>query len=180
MKKLYFITGNKEKLKEFKDLLPNVVEIKLDLPEIQELNPKKIVEEKLKIALKTKKYPLIIEDTSLYLDSLNGFPGPLIKWLLNSIGDKGVVELITKYKNKKAVAKTIIGYADKKEIKFFEGETKGIIVMPTSNANFGWDSIFQPEKYNKTFNEMNLEEKNKISMRNIAIRKLKNYLKAKS
>jgi XTP/dITP diphosphohydrolase len=71
----------------------------------------------------------------------------------------------------------MIGYTDGDQIVFFEGEIKGKIVSPRGTGGFGWDQIFQPEGYDKTFGEMSLEEKNKISMRKQALTKLKAYLK---
>lgn len=86
--------------------------------------------------------------------------------------------LTKKLKNNKALAKTIIGYAkNKKEIKFFEGVIEGEIVSPRGDFGFGWDKIFKPKGFNKTFSQMEEKEKSKISMRKIAAEKLKNFLK---
>ncbi|MEM4330714.1 MAG: RdgB/HAM1 family non-canonical purine NTP pyrophosphatase [Candidatus Pacearchaeota archaeon] len=174
---LYFITGSEHKFQEIKEILQQVEKINFDLKEIQEIDSKKIIEEKLKEALKIKKAEFIVEDSSLYLDCLNGFPGPLIKWLLKTIGNEGIFNLTEKLGNNNAEAKTIIGYArNEKEIYFFEGSLRGKIVYPRGKNGFGWDEIFQPEKSNKTFAEMTLEEKNNFSMRKIATEKLKNFL----
>ena len=70
---------------------------------------------------------------------------------------------------------TIIGYNNKDNIYYFEGEILGEIVSP-KGSGFGWDSIFKPKGYNKTFGEMDKIEKNQISMRNIALQKLKDHL----
>ena len=78
--------------------------------------------------------------------------------------------------NDKAEAKVIIGYSeDGSEPRFFEGSVKGRIVSPRGDMGFGWDPIFQPDGYNKTFAEMNEEEKNSLSMRKIALQGLKDY-----
>ena len=65
---------------------------------------------------------------------------------------------------------------NEKEIHFFEGIIKGEIVRPRGNSDFGWDPIFQPSGLSKSFAEMNSEEKNKISMRVIALEKLKKFM----
>ncbi len=127
---LYFITSNKRKFEEAKKIIPNIEHLELDLLEIQELDAKKIIEEKLNEAMKKHAGELVCEDTSVYINCLNGFPGPLIKWVLESIGHIGLAELVLKYKNHSATAKTIIGYSNGKEIKFFEGILEGEIVMP--------------------------------------------------
>ena len=79
--------------------------------------------------------------------------------------------------NFNAEAKVIIGYSNSVgEISFFEGNTKGTIVAPRGTEGFGWDPIFQPEGYEKTFAELGVEEKNKFSMRRIAVEKVKEFL----
>ncbi|MCX6740556.1 MAG: RdgB/HAM1 family non-canonical purine NTP pyrophosphatase [Candidatus Parcubacteria bacterium] len=175
--KMYFITGNKGKLHEVQSILPDVEQLDIDLPEIQEIDARKVVEAKLLEALKNHKGEFIIEDTSLYLDCLNGLPGPLIKWFLKTIGNNGLAEIARKYGNYKAQAKTIIGYAkNPQEIYFFEGDLEGEIAEPTGETGFGWDPIFKPRGFAKTFAEMTREEKNKISMRRQALNKLKQFL----
>ncbi len=176
MKQLYFITGNKGKLLEVKSIIPEVQSLDIDLPEIQELDAHKIIEEKLKEARKVHSGEFFCEDTSLYIECLNGLPGPLIKWFLQALGTKGIYELVKNNKNHKAVAKTVIGYTNGKEIQFFEGEAVGEIVAPRGETNFGWDPLFQPDGHTKTFAEMDAEEKNRLSMRRKALEKLKGYL----
>jgi len=174
---LYFITGNKGKLSEVQAIIDNVEAIDLDLPEIQELDPIKIITEKLKEA--TKENPgneYFVEDTSLYFKCLNGFPGPLIKWLLQSVKNEGIYEMVSKYENQTANAKTVIGYSNGDDIHFFTGELSGTIVAPRGDKDFGWGPIFQPDGYQQTFAEMNREVKNKLSMRNDALQKLKAHL----
>jgi non-canonical purine NTP pyrophosphatase (RdgB/HAM1 family) len=178
--KLYFITGNKNKFEEVKPILKNVEQLELDLEEIQEVDAHKIIGAKLKEALKNHKTndAFMIEDTSLYLDCLNGLPGPLIKWFLQKLGNEGIFNLTKKLGNSKAQAKTIIGYAkNKDEVYFFEGVVEGEIVSPSGQTSFGWDPIFKPAGNSKTFQEMSREEKNSISMRKLACEKLKDFLK---
>ncbi|HLC88654.1 MAG TPA: non-canonical purine NTP pyrophosphatase [Candidatus Nanoarchaeia archaeon] len=171
---LYFITGNKWKLKEVQAIIPEAEGIDFDLPEIQELDPQKIITEKLKEAVEEKKGDYFVEDTSLYLECLNGFPGPLIKWMLDRLGSKGIYELVSKYNNHSAVAKTVIGYSSRMDIHFFVGELKGKIVAPRGKEGFGWDSIF--EVSGRTLAEMPAEEKNKKGMRSTALTKFKKFL----
>jgi len=174
---LYFITGNKNKFEEAKLILPEIEQFDIDLPEIQDIDAKKIIKAKLLEALNHKKADFIVEDTSLYFECLKGMPGPLIKWFMNSIGNQGLFELAEKLENNKAEAKTIIGYAkNSEEIHFFEGIIKGNIIAPEHSTSFGWDPIFQPKGHSKCFAEMSKEEKNKISMRKLAFAKLKEFL----
>jgi len=108
---------------------------------------------------------------------LNGLPGPLIKWFLKTIGLHGLYQMTEKFNNFKAQAKTIIGYADHNgEIHYFEGVVEGNIVAPKAKSDFGWDPIFNPDGYTKSFAEMTKEEKNEISHRRKAVDKLKEFL----
>lgn len=177
MNKLYFVTSNRNKFEEVKAILPIVEQLDIDLPEIQEIDAKEIIKKKLLEALRHIAGEFIVEDTSLHLECLNGLPGPLIKWFLKTIGNEGLALLCEKLGNDRAEAKTIIGYAKThEEIFFFEGTVQGRVVRPRGASHFGWDPIFIPDGHSKTFAEMGPEEKNKISMRKMALRKLSEFL----
>lgn len=174
-----FITGNANKFLEIQAILPDVEQLDIDLPEIQSLNPQEIIEFKLCAALEhISEGCIIVEDTSLYFEGINGLPGPLIKWFMKALGREGLAKLVIATGNNRAEAKTIIGYANEKgEINYFEGTIRGQVVMPLGETSFGWDPIFMPDGYDITFAEMGIEEKNKISMRRQAAQKLKDFLK---
>lgn len=174
---LYFLTGNVNKFTETQSIIPNIERLDIDLPEIQEIDAREVIRAKLLEAIKHKQAEFIVEDTSLYFDCLNGLPGPLIKWFMQTMGNEGLYNIVKKFENNRAEAKTIIGYAKNiDEIYYFEGSIKGEIVLPTGKFGFGWDQIFQPEAYSKSFAELTQEEKNDISMRRIALNKLKEFL----
>lgn len=94
-KKIFFITGNANKLKEFKQIIGGLdgkYEIDsqdVDLPEYQG-EPEEIAREKCKIALDLVKAPVLIEDTSLCFNALHGMPGPYIKWFLQKLKPEGI------------------------------------------------------------------------------------------
>jgi len=182
--RLYFITNNDNKFAEISRIIPSITQLKLELDEIQEIDAKKIIEHKLLEAKKvydnddsrSQSSSFIVEDTSLYLECIKGLPGPLIKWFLATIGNDGLYELTLKLKNNKAEARTLIGYYSDGKIKYFQGIVKGKIVSPRY-SNFGWDAIFIPEGYTKVMGEMTTDEKNSISMRGQAMKKLKEFLR---
>ena len=174
---LYFITGSANKFAEAKAILGDIKQLNEELPEIQEVDAKKIIKVKLDAAMQMREGELIVEDTSLYFDCLCGLPGPLIKWFFLSMGNEGLWSIAEKMGNTKAEARTLIGYADKEgDMHFFEGSMKGTIVAPRGDRDFGWSPIFQPEGHEKTFGEMDQEEKNGISMRRIALEQLQEFL----
>jgi len=157
--------------------LPELEQVDIDLLEIQGIDAKLIIKYKLQEARKHHKGSFIVEDTSLYLDCLNGLPGPLIKWFMETIGNKGLSDIAQKLGNTKAEAKTIIGYVGSDDsINFFEGSISGHIVPSQGDTSFGWDPIFKPDGYENTFAEMDIKEKNEISMRRQAVEKLKEFL----
>lgn len=175
--KIHFITGNAGKLSEIKTIIPEVEGLDIDLPEIQDVDAQKIIEAKLHEGLIGQDGPLMVEDTSLYINSLNGLPGPLIKWFLKALGTDGVARLAGQTGDTSARAQTIIGYAtDDEDIRFFTGVIEGEIVVPRGDNGFGWDAIFQPKGYDKTFAEMTSDEKNEVSMRRLAAEQLRDFL----
>lgn len=174
---IFFITGNQDKLREVRELFPNIQGIDLDLPEIQEIDAKKIITAKLAEAQKGHTDAFIVEDTSLYLDAMNGLPGPLVKWFVKSIGIDGIYQLTHVWKSAQATARTLLGYADEYgRVHFFEGAIAGTLVPPRGANGFGWDAIFQPEGSSKTFAEMTAQEKRQFSMRRLAVEGLQRYL----
>jgi non-canonical purine NTP pyrophosphatase (RdgB/HAM1 family) len=174
---IHFITGNANKFAEVSAVLTDVKQLDLDLPEIQSLDPEEIITAKLHAALEHVPGNVLVEDTSLYLEGLHGLPGPLIRWFLKAMGRDGLAKLTLSSGNDRAIAKTVMGYADANgETHFFEGAIHGRIVMPLGETSFGWDPIFQPDGHDITFAEMGFEEKNKISMRRQAAQKLQDFL----
>lgn len=174
---IYFITGSKNKFSEVQSILGEVEQFDIDLLEIQEIDARELIKYKLREALNHKQENFIVEDTSLYLDCLNGLPGPLIKWFLKTIGNKGLYEITQKLGNNRAQAKTIIGYSNSNgEVNFFEGILNGEIVSPRGENGFGWDAIFKPDGHEKTFAQITSDEKNEISTRRSAVNKLKEFL----
>ncbi len=177
---LKFITGNKTKFKEVQAILfpLKVEQVSIALHEIQEIDPKKIIQHKLKEAFKHHKGEFIIDDSSLFLSCFNyQLPGPLIKWFNDTIGTKAIFEMCRKMKDSKAKAVTYIGYAKgPKEIKFFDGALTGKIVKPSGDYNFGYDQIFLPQNAKQTLAVMKGQENFETSPRGLAVMKLKKYL----
>lgn len=174
---IYLVTSNKGKLREFKEILGFKLEnIDLDVDEIQAVEVEKVVEHKTKQAFKIIKKPVITEDTGLYFGAWKGLPGALAKLFDKTIGYRNLCKLLNE--NRKAKAQTVIGYFDGKNYESFIGEIQGTIASaPRGKNGFGWDLIFIPRGYNKTFAQMTTKEKNQISMRKIAIEKLRKFLK---
>jgi inosine triphosphate pyrophosphatase len=176
--KLYFVTGNKEKLKEARSILADfeIEQVEVDLPELQG-EPDDIAKEKARIACEKTGKRIFIDDTSFCLNCLNGMPGPYIKDFLKKIGVDGVSDLALRYKDHSAYAQVCIGYCEPgKEAHVFKGRIDGRIVTPQGENGFQWDKIFVPDGYSQTFAQMSAEEKNKISHRKLAFEAFKKWL----
>lgn len=154
-----------------------VLRVALALPEIQAATVEEITRYKLEVA-KTKGYTrLIVEDVSLGFDELGHFPGPYVRWLLEAAGGKGLAAIAYALNNRSARAQCCVGYWNGRDVKIFLGETSGeILVKPRGERHFGWDAWFQPKGSEKTFAEMADDEKDAISHRGHAYRKLREHL----
>jgi len=183
-KTLLFITANKNKLREARQILKgfDIENRDIEIPELQEVNSELIVEDKVRRALEATGQELFVEDTSLCFDALNGLPGPLVKWFERKIGRRGLVDILAAYDDKTAHAKCLVGYGipaegkRKEKIIIFEGRVDGRIVEPLGESGFGFDPIFLPDGYDETFAQMGEDAKNKISHRRLALEKFREYL----
>ncbi len=86
--------------------------------------------------------------------------------------------MVQNFPDKKAFGRSMIGYFDGENTHFFEGIVEGQIVEPTIISPFGWDALFLPDGYDKTFAHMTKEEKNQISHRANALRKFMEFLQS--
>ncbi|MBI1863889.1 RdgB/HAM1 family non-canonical purine NTP pyrophosphatase [Candidatus Woesebacteria bacterium] len=177
MRELIFATTNEGKLREARDILG--IEIKsLDLKvgEIQTLDPIECVEKKAEAAYAIARTPILVEDTSLSFEAWNGLPGVFIDYFMKTLDNSGLTKLL-KGKDRRAKAQTSLCFYDGKEkITVFGAINGKIAIKPRGGNGFGWDSIFIPKGYNQTFAELSNESKNKISMRKIALGKLKSKI----
>lgn len=189
--KIVFATNNQNKLNEVKLLIPEHI----NLLSLQDIGCTADIEEsattlegnaQLKADYITTNfgYPCFADDTGLIVDSLNGAPGVLsaryageqkssadnMNKLLNALKDK---------KNRTARFKTVIALNLDDDRQFFTGIVEGeIIHSKKGTKGFGYDPIFSPNDYDKTFAELPLQIKNSISHRGQAIKKLIDYLES--
>lgn len=177
-KDIFFITGNTGKIEEVKAITGlNVIAKNLDIPEVQSLDVEEVAEAKAREAFKLVGQPVIVDDTDMSIEALGNLPGALIAWFLERLKPEGIVKLLSQAKNRKASVSTCIAYADETGVHTFVGVVPGeIAVTPRGEGGFGYDPIFIPEGYQKTYAEMSSEEKNEISMRKIALLKFKDFI----
>ena len=186
--KLVFATNNQNKLKEVQAMLTNFEIVSLgeincfdEIPETADTLEGNAI---LKANFITEKYGLncFADDTGLEVEALNNKPGVYsaryagkennaegnMKKLLLELGDNS---------NRKAQFRTAVALNINGKQYIFEGICKGTILKEKQGEKgFGYDPIFMPESFNKSFAEMDMNEKGSISHRGKAIEKLVTFL----
>lgn len=177
-KEIIFITGNPGKAKYLADYFHMPIEHKnFDLPEIQSLSLREVVEDKARRAFAEAGKPVLIEDVSVVFNALQGLPGPLIKWFDRTLGNEGMCRLLDVYPDRGAVTEVQFAYCDGGDVHIFSGIVAGTIAKePRGEGGFGWDRIFIPDGHDKTRGEMDEEEWHDSGMRKIALLKLRKFL----
>lgn len=180
--KLYFVTKNPNKLVEARDILKGieVEQIGLDIAEVQSKEVEVVVRAKAKSAAEKTGKAVFVEDTGFYIAALNGFPGALISYVEENLGNKGILKLMNGIKDRSVTVKAAIGYCvPGSEPKVFVGIINGKITEEERGTEgFGFDPIFVPAGSEQTYAEIGVKEKNKISHRRKALEKFRVYLEA--
>ena len=187
--KIVFATNNPNKIVEIKDLLPEEIQIlslkdincNEQLPETQntlEGNAK----QKAEFVFTNYGYNCFADDTGLEIEALNNGPGV---YSARYAGDtrspndnmQKVLQKLEGENNRGAKFRTVIALIMNGKTLLFEGECKGEITKEKKGKKgFGYDPIFNPKGFEKTFSQMSKQEKGAISHRGIATRKLVEFL----
>jgi len=180
-KVVFFATGNIHKFNEARAVLSQhglaVAMLKLKGLEIQSDDLDEIAVYSAREACKLYHLPIIVEDAGLFIDALNGFPGPYAAYIYKTVGNPGLLKLMENVQNRQATFRSSSAYCDSQSgsVKCFEGEAFGEITLQERKKNekaaFGFDPVFKPEGSDKTFAEMTLQEKNCFSHRSQALHK---------
>jgi len=177
--RLVFVTSNLGKLREAEAVLGRTLDHSpLDVAEIQSLDIGEVVRHKGEAAHRQLGIPVLVEDTGLELAGLGGFPGPLIRWMLTSVGPSGICRIARCFDDPSATVRCVALATDGSGEVTGTGVVEGRIVPePRGDGGFGWDSVFAPDGYGgRTYGEMSEEEKNAISHRRRAFEALRDNL----
>ena len=172
---IFFATNNVNKFNEARTVLREhniaVGMLRIKSLEIQNDSLEEIAKTSAADAFERCHLPLIVEDAGLFIDALNGFPGPYAAYVFRTIGNQGLLKLMQGVRTRKAHFTSAVAYvsADLKSPICFSGESQGEIAAEErrgdGKSGFGFDPIFKPERSHKTFAEMSITEKNKYSHR---------------
>lgn len=187
---LCFATNNLNKIAEIGQILGDEFKIQslndigcfMELPENQDTVEGNSLE-KAQYVFDNFHTSCFADDTGLEVKALEGDPGVMSARYAGSQKDsKDNIDLLLKnllnVKNRDARFRTVITLITPEGVNQFEGIIEGeILTSRRGNQGFGYDPVFQPSGYSKSFAELSMMEKNMISHRALAFRKLVNYLK---
>lgn len=187
---MVFATNNKNKIKEIKHLIGKSIELLNledigcfdEIPETADTIKGNAIQ-KTQYIYEKYGFNCFADDTGLEIEALNGEPGVYSaryvgKHKSNEDNMEKVLSQLKDKSNRNAQFKTVIALIIDGKLTCFEGIVSGRITKEKSGSEgFGYDPIFKPNDYDKTFSEMDLDEKNMISHRAIATKKLIQFLK---
>ena len=173
------VTGNPNKLREAERLLgARPASAEVDLPEIQSLDVVEVLHAKGQEAWQRLERPVVVDETSLELHAMGGFPGPLVKWMLEAVGAAGIARTAHALDDPRATARCVLLYRDAERSIVTDGAVKGqLVASPRGQHGFGWDPIFQPEGSALTFAEIDPDAKDLVGHRGHAWRALHDRLR---
>jgi len=172
---IILLTQNKHKLAELTPLFEEYgvpfETTDLEKFEIRSHDVEEIAREAAQHAYMTLGRPLVLDDTGFFVSALKDFPGSYAAFVLKSIGYEGILKLMNGVEDRSARFVTAVGFCKGIELKTFVGEMHGTISDHASGSGgFGYDPIFIPDGFSKTYAELTFEEKIGISHRSKAFR----------
>lgn len=165
MQKITLVTGNKAKLINTRNKLKpfgiEVDNIKMETIEIQADTAEEVAAYSAKYAAEILKEPVLKIDSGLYVESLNGFPGPYTHYCEDTIGNKGLLKMMKGNINRNAEFREALAYCyPGKEPVVFSSITKGRIATRESGKyGWSWDFLFIPEGKDVTLGHFEDEER---------------------
>lgn len=184
-KVVFFATNNINKFNEARRVLSRykiaVGMLRVKTMEIQSESLEEIAKASVIHAFQQCRLPIVVEDAGLFVEALNGFPGPYASYAYKTIGNEGLLKLMEKTPNRKAKFQSVVAFLSEKmeSPMCFKGEVLGEITekVRQGTSDFGFDPIFKPLGSDKTFAEMSVDEKNKHSHRAMAFQKFAGWYK---
>jgi len=145
--------------------------VRLSYPEIQADTLEETIVPGLEWLAERYAGPLMIDDSGLFVDALKGFPGVYSSYVYRTLGCEGILRLMEGVDDRSARFECCIGFLRPGEKPFIaKGVAKGTISNDMrGTGGFGYDPVFVPEGYTRTYAEMDVEEKNRISHRGRAV-----------
>lgn len=166
---IYFVTSNKIKLDIANEVLGkygiHAEQYKFDFKELQSFDLKEVAVDKASQVIDRIDKKFIVDDSGMYIDALNGFPGALLKPVNKVMGAERMLMLLGKKDNRSATFANILAFGDPetKEIKTFSTDCRGrLSETPEGSRPVGWaiERIFIPDGFDKTIAQLDDKEWN--------------------
>jgi XTP/dITP diphosphohydrolase len=171
LRRVVFASTNQNKYREVQSILaPHGIGAEFaraELTEIQSDSLEAIAREKARSAFAQMSEPVIVEDDGLFIDTLSGFPGQYSSYVFKTIGNAGILKLLSGIRNRTASFVSLIAFCDGNDVAVFEGKVPGRISEQEAKGGWGYDPIFVPAGADRTYAE--LENKNDYSHRRKAL-----------
>ncbi|MFH1295123.1 MAG: non-canonical purine NTP pyrophosphatase [bacterium] len=164
MKEIIFTTTNKYKIRSAESVLSKygikVLGENIEVHEIQSDSPEEVIIDKVKKCYEIIKKPLIAMDSGLYIEEFNGFPGVYTKYVNESIGEKGLLALISSISNRRAFVQRMIGFSDGSNVEVFNSKGYGeLLTEKRGDDGYTYDFVFYVPEIGKTLAEMTSDER---------------------
>lgn len=181
---LYFATGNAGKVEDARNILKDtdvtVKQLDVDVLELQDASLEEIVRYKVKQAVEQSQLlgtHVMADDSGLFVDALNGFPGILSSPFDAKVGKEKLLDLLADEDDMSAEFRAVIAVydPDTEEIRTFTGCVTGTIVEPRGSDGFGYDPMFLPDGHDRTFAE-DTDYKYQVSHRKEALDGLQQWI----
>ena len=182
---LKVVTSNDGKIKEFKQAFEKTpvfpTKVSVPYPEVQASSLEEVVDFGLDNLKDKIQPPFIIDDAGVFVDGLEGFPGVYSRYVYDTIGLQGILKQMENLEDRQASFKCVLGLLlEDGTTHKFVGECKGRIIHEMrGDGGFGYDPIFIPDGFDRTFAELPPEEKNEISHRGRAMQNLLAFISEK-
>ena len=166
------VTGNRNKRREAERIVGRrLATAAIDLPEIQSGDLIEVLRFKAEAAWQRLGRPVVVEETGLELACMNGFPGPLVRWMLEAVGDEGIARVAMRAGDPAVVARCALMLKGRDREVVAEGATAGRLVLPPrGEGGFGWDPVFEPDGLERTYAELGDQLKDRLGHRGRAWR----------
>jgi XTP/dITP diphosphohydrolase len=179
---IYFVTTNAGKMREAEHLFRefcNIEQINMAYPEIQDNDLGKIAANGAKYCAESLKKPVIVEDSGLFIEALNGFPGPYSSYVQKTIGNKGILKLMEGVENRKAGYRSYVSYCEPgcEPVTFDGFWPVSVSYEEEGTGGFGYDPVTNYRKF--PIAEMTVEQKNEVSHRRRALIKFREWYLAR-
>lgn len=177
-----FASTNQHKFLEVQSILSTfditVQFAQVSVIEVQSDSLEDIAREKAKSAFTELRRPVIVEDDGLFIDALKGFPGPYSSFVFRTIGNGGILKLLSGTEQRSASFHSLVAYNDGQNTSISEGIVKGSISNEITEGGWGYDPIFVPSGTGLTFAQLK-ERKNEYSHRRKALEKFANFMSSR-